>query len=511
MRPFRSLNVFNLSHERKLSCNMGELIPIMCEEVVPGDRFRVSTDMVVKMAPLLAPIMHNIDVYTHYFFVPNRLLFEDWEDFITGGPEGNDTTVAPTISAPAGGFSVGSLADYFGLPTGIENLSVSAMPFRAYALIYNQYYRDENLQEEVDLSLGAGVDDTTSTALLNRCWAHDNFTSALPFQQRGPAVNLPLGQVAPVQLYNRDNGTAGAITGNALLAQQANNIGGISSVSDPENFNGAAAGTFNIPPAGERYWVGADLSNATAATINDIRRAFQVQRWLEKNARAGVRYIESILAHFGVKSSDARMQRAEYLGGGRSPMVISEVLQTSADDGQPTPLATMAGHGVSAQRSHQFKRFFEEHGFVIGLLSVMPKPTYQQGVSRMWTRGSRYDYYWPVFSHLGEQAILNREVYAQGNDDDSGVFGYQPRYEEYRRRNSSVHGDFRTNLSFWHLGRIFNSAPGLNSEFVTCNPSTRVFAVEDAGTDHLWIDLYNHIKAVRPIPKRGQPGYIDHE
>lgn len=506
---FNSRNVFNLSHERKLSCDMGKLIPILVEEVVPGDSFRVSTDMVVRLAPMLAPVMHNIDVFTHYFFVPNRLVFDKWEEFITGGTDGTDATVAPTITTTAANNTVGSLLDYMDVPSGVNGLAINAMPIRAYNLIYNEWYRDENLQEKVALSVEAGDDTTSNTSVLRRCWEHDFFTSALPFQQRGDVVRLPLGDAAPI-VYNQsldgENWVDSYVKGSEFAVQQDegsyNNLGYKDADGTVHNLSGAQWTDLNV-----------DLSDVTSASINDLRRAFQVQRWLEKNARAGVRYVESILSHFGVRSSDARLQRPEYLGGGRSPIVISEVLQTSAtaSSGEETPQGNMVGHGFSTQRTHQFKKFFEEHGFVIGILSVMPKSTYQQGLRKMWNRSTRYDYYWPVFSHLGEQAIYNREIYAQGNDQDVGIFGYQPRYQEYRRRYSSVHGDFRTSLDYWHLGRIFESLPALNSEFVECVPDDRIFAVQDRSTDRIWIDLYNHVKAIRPIPKYGDPGLIDHD
>lgn len=526
MRSFNSRNVFDLSHEVKLTCEMGKLVPILCEEVVPGDVFRVSSDMVVRMAPMLAPIMHNINIYTHYFFVPNRLIFDDWENFITGGTNGNDSTVAPTIAAPVGtGFATSSLADYLGVPTGVTGVSVSALPFRAYAKVYNDYYRDENLQSEVGLSTAAGVDSTTNTTLLTRAWQHDFFTDCLPFQQRGVSPALPLSGNAPVKGTGKALGLNDGTTNIGLSSGTGSNW-----FTGTVNSYGAAVGTapggtqvangksVGVTTDGSKSGLVADLSAVTAATINDLRYAFQVQRFLEKNARSGVRYIESILSHFGVKSSDARLQRPEYLGGGKSPIMISDVLQQSADDGQPTPLGTMAGYGFSSQRSHQFKKFFEEHGFVIGIMSIMPRSTYQQGLDKKWTRANRYDYYWPVFAHLGEQAVKNKEIYlqadsvvdAQGNKVNDNIFGYQPRYQEYRKKYSSVHGDFRSSLDFWHLGRIFSSLPALNSTFIQCNPDNRIFAVTSA-TDHMWVDIFHKIKAVRPIPKYGDPGYIDHD
>lgn len=520
---FRKRNLFDLSHENKLTGEMGYCIPVMCEEVLPGDKFRVSTDSLVRLAPMLAPIMQNINVYLHYFFVPNRLIWEDWEDFITGGKDGSDNSVAPTISITNAGTS--TLADYLGVPTGVANaLSVSALPFRAYALVWNDWYRSEDLQDELAFSTASGEDTTTNTVLQRRGWQRDYFTSALPFRQRShSAVSLPLGSIAPVKGNGKaigvTNGTqqgglvSGTYSGSAVTQYLTGSYN--TDVGTPGTQSGSNIfGVLGLTEDGDKSGLVADLSSATSSTINDIRRAFQVQRWLELNAVSGARYVESILAHFGVRSSDARLQRSEYLGGGRAPVMVSEVLQHSADDNQPSPLGSMAGHGVSALKTFQFKKFFEEHGFVIGILSVMPRSSYYQGLSKMWTRSSRFDYYWPVFSHLGEDAVYNREIYAQGNANDSGVFGFQPRYEEYRKRYGSVHGDFRKpSMDFWHLARKFNSLPALNSQFIQCVPDNRIFAApgtQENPIDHLWIQLYNSVKALRPIPKHGTPGLIDH-
>lgn len=512
--PIQKRSVFDLTHEVKLSTNMGRLVPIMCEEVLPSDSFKVRTDMLVRLAPMLAPVMHRITAYTHFFFVPSRLLMTNWEPFITGGPEGTDATVVPTIKAPAeGGFVKGSLADYFGLPVGVPSLEVLAFPFRAYNLIYNEWYRDQNLVDKVVNSLADGLDTTSNTSLLSRCWEKDYFTSALPWAQRGSPVTVNIGGNVPVVLENttpsdsnqtliRRNpafGTTGEFLSLGMTTANGSTQSGLrdSSAGDSERLL--------VDPNGTMY---ADLSEAEQISINDLRASFQLQKWMERNARSGVRYVESILAHFGVRSSDARLQRPEFLGGGRSPIVVSEVLQTSSTD-TTSPQGNMAGHGYSAQQSHEFTKSFEEHGYIIGILSIMPRTAYQQGVSRMWNRRSRLEWPWPEFAHLGEQAVLNKEIYASASEPE-GVFGYAPRYEELRHRESRVCGDFRDSLDYWHMGRQFTAEPVLNESFVIANPTKRIFAVEDENVDSVWIQLLNSVQAIRPIPKKGVPGFIDH-
>jgi hypothetical protein len=511
--------VFDLSHDVKLSLDMGQLIPIYVEDIVPGDKFRVRTEVMLRFAPMLAPIMHRVNVFTHFFFVPYRLLWKDWEDFITGGRTGTVSPVFPrAVVTQSGSVSKGTLFDYLGYPAGqslpANNISFSILPFLGYQLIYDQYYRDQNLESSViehllpwnsgvvqysisELSGGNGV-----TALRRRAWEKDYFTSALPWAQRGGEVNLPFSGQAPVdwcvESSGKKIGVLGGVTGTGGTAD-------LSSVNVSD-----ATGAI---PSSTHLDASVDFSNASSITINDLRRSIKLQEWLEKNAKGGARYIEQIFSHFGVKSSDARLQRAEFLGGGKTPVMISEVLQTSASfdvtpDVRTTPLASMAGHGISVGSTHEFTRSFEEHGLVFGIMSVMPRTSYQQGTPRMFTKFDKFDYYFPEFAHLGEQEIKNKELYTTNDQNyNEGTFGYTPRYAEYKYRESRVCGDFRDQLNYWHLGRIFSSAPNLNDTFIKPDIESlnRIFAVQDDKTQHLWCQVYHNIKAVRPMPKFGTP------
>lgn len=519
-------NVFNLSHEVKLTGKFGELIPFMCTDVVPGDTFQVNSQSLIRAASMLSPIMHRVNVYTHFFFVPNRLLWNNWENFITGGEDGNAEPVFPTINLTQPFLFPRSLADYLGITTAINDdgsigttLSVSALPFRAYALIWNEYYRDQNLQPELNISKEDGPDTTTPKRLLIRCWEKDYFTSALPWTQRGGEASVPLGDRAEVYLKGVEGGQVPSqllrLTGGTQPPAGDLKVASVSNVNSAMHVapdSGGIIQRVNLDPHGSMY---ADLSTAEPVTINELRRAVALQRWLENNARGGSRYIEQIFAHFGVKSSDARLQRPEFLGGGKTPLNISEVLQTSESTAE-SPLADMAGHGIALGNTNKFKKYFEEHGYVFGIMSIMPRTNYMQGVPRHFTKFDRFDYYFPEFAHLGEQPVYNSELYVPSAvtnaplGEASGTFGYQSRYCEYKYIPSTIHGEFRTSLDFWHLARKFKNQPTLNSGFVECDSDAeelgRIFPVTVGEDSQFYVQIYNDVKAVRPMPKHVIPG-----
>lgn len=496
-RPKR--NKFDLSHERKMSFDMGVLTPIMCQEIVPGDSFRVRSEIFMRMAPMLAPVMHRVNLFTHYFFVPNRLLWDEWEDFITGGRLGTTTPVVPTMGSSSMAVGIGSLGDYLGMPLDLgsfDDVPVSALPFRAYQLIYDEFYRDQNLTVPLDIlktsgDIPAGAEMTKLLTLRKRAWEKDYFTSALPWAQRGGAVGVPVSGVVGAGTFK---------------------TGDIRKTSDGSlSSTGALSATLGVEKVGGTENVYHDVDGEgtltdASVTINELRRSARLQEWLEKNARGGARYVEQILSHFGVKSSDARLQRPEYLGGGKQPVTISEVLSTVGDFTEPVPQGNMSGHGVSFGTSNGFKRSFEEHGFVIGLMSVLPKTAYQQGLPKMFRRPDKFDYFWPEFANIGEQEILTSEIYFSKDEvDPDQVWGYQSRYAEYKYHCDSVHGDFKTSLAFWHMGRIFASAPLLNTGFVESDPTERIFAVTDPVADKLYCQVYNRVDAMRPMPYFGTP------
>lgn len=497
---------FDLSHERKMSAKMGYIIPFFAEEIMPGDKFRVSTEMLLRMQPMIAPMMHRVRIKTDFFYVPNRLVWDNWQKFITGGEKGTDTPVHPKfelsqVHVDAGYLAKGSLYDYLGLPTinGGETLThplyVNALPFRAYQLIYNEYYRDQNLQDPIPFSKGDGSEVVGENIKLRKsAWEKDYFTSCLPWAQKGGAV------VAPVE---------GTLTGIDLAGTQ------VLKQSDNTGAAGALTATLGEleAPAGTRAKIpvtGSVEMTEGGININELRITARLQEWLERNARAGSRYIENILANFGVLSSDARLQRPEYLGGSITPIVVSEVLSTfqNADD-SGYPQGTMSGHGIAAGGYGGFKRSFEEHGWVFGVMRVLPRTAYQQGIPKSMQRFDKLEYAWPSFAQLGEQEVKNSELYFQANGGDGsyndGVFGYQSRYAEYKYKPSTVHGDFRDNLSFWHMGRIFEEAPLLNESFIMADPTKRIFAVTTETEDELLVQIYNRVDAIRPLPYYNSP------
>ena len=494
-------STFDLTHEKTLSMDMGKLVPVMCLEVFPGDQMAVKTDILLRLAPMLAPMMHRVNVYTHYMFVPSRTVMTDWEKFITGGEDGKDTTVFPTIKAPVTtGWALNSLADYLGIPTGVSEFETTALQFRAYVKAFNDWFRNQNLVTKVAMSMGNGVDTTTSTVLLDRAWEQDRLTSALPFAQRGDPVTVPLGGTVPITLIPHTTST------NSMIIRRSDTGANIGS---PYNLRADATDSHlendnNEPgvvdPNGRLI---ADLGSAQPITINALRQVVLLQQWLEKNARSGARYVENLLEHWGVRSSDARLQRAEYLGGGVSPVLVSEVLQTSATGATGTPLGAMAGHGYSVPALHAFKKTVEEHGYIICFLSVLPRTKYQQGSAPQWNRRSRYDFPLPMFSGLGEQPVLQKEVYA-ASATPNAVFGYCPRFQEVREEPSTTHGDFKDTMNYWTMTRIFGSDPTLSSAFVQADPTKRVFAAPSS--QGLWVQVLHQIQSNRAFPLVGKPG-----
>lgn len=490
-RPKR--NFFDLSHDVKLSCNAGHLIPTMWMDCVPGDRVKIGCNALIRLAPLLAPMMHRVDVTMHYWFVPYRLLWPNWERFITGVLENGQSDPTPP-ALPfmqfqyTGYADVDPLNDYLGIPpTGANTINVSAFPHAAFQRIWHEWYRDQNLIDADKIQLldgDNGAQTADLIAMRRRSWQHDYFTAALPFAQKGAAVDLPLGEFNDVHVYR--DAAAGATE---LQAAVGTNVTVLHEATPDLT--------------GELYANTSELIE-TATTINDLRRAMKLQEWLELAARAGSRYVEQTTAMFGVRPQDARLQRPEYITGTKSPVVISEVLNTTGTETRPQ--GDMAGHGVSVNSGGYGSYQCYEHGIIMGIMSIMPQPAYQQGMSRLLTRDDRYDFYWPQFAHIGEQEVANREIYA-AHSTPAGTFGYVPRYSEHKYMPNRVSGDFRTSLDFWTWARQFSADVNLNQAFVECNPDYRPFAVTDPDVDHFWCHVLHDIKASRPMPKFGTPSF----
>ncbi len=532
-----SRSVFDRSHGWKSTFDSGYLVPFLVDEVLPGDSYKVKFNFLARLSTPIVPTMDNLFVDTFYFFVPYRLLWKHWEQFNgqQDYPGASTDYLVPQTSAPAeGGFPVGSLEDYFGLPTGVTGIKANELAARAYALIWNEWFRDENLQNPINLSsyaeisTASGLDDvglgdagfTGSHKLLRRGKRHDYFTSALPWPQKGPGVELPLNGNAPV--YGDGTHALGFNpVGSQLSSVSVNYFSLYGTDNVQKNISGASGYRYLTKDEAVAHGVDgalfADLSSVTAATINSLRQAFQLQKLYERDARGGTRYTEILRSHFGVVSPDSRLQRPEYLGGSESPVIINPVVQQSATGatGAETPQGNLAAYGLASSTSakHGFTKSFVEHGVIIGLLNVRADLTYQQGIPRMFSRRTRFDFYWPVLAHLGEQAILNKEIYAQGTSADDDVFGYQERYAEYRYFPSMITGKLRStdpqSLDVWHLSQKFDSLPTLSSQFIQDNPPvSRILAVQNE--PQFIIDSYIEMKCARPMPVYGVPGLVDH-
>lgn len=483
----KSRSKFSLSNYKLLSCDMGELVPIGLTEVLPGDSIQQATNALVRASALLSPVMHTVHVRIHHWFVPHRIVWEDFEDFITGGPDGMDASVFPTIDLGEGGAAVGSLADYLGVPTGVADLEVSALPFRGYAMIFNEWYRDQDLVTKVALDISGGPDAVTNTTLQKCAWEKDYFTSARLDPQKGPDITIPLGTAALVKTSRTSEAA-----GNELSIMDGNDTTRQLLPFGTALYRGNAAGV-------DANRIFADLSDASAITVTALREALALQRFEEARSMYGSRYVE-YLKYLGVTSSDARLQRPEYLGGGSNPLQFSEVLQTAEGT---NAVGTMRGHGISTLRSNRFRRFFEEHGYIHTFLSIRPKTIYGNALFRTWNRRTKEDFWQKELEHVGQQEVLKKEVYGAHSDPD-GVFGYQDRYDEYRRSESNIAGEFRTSdLNFWHMARIFGSDPTLNSDFVTCVPTERTFAVPSK--DVFYIMAKHSIQARRLVSQVAKP------
>jgi len=505
---------FDTQYAHKTTFDGGYLVPIYCDEVLPGDMHNVKATLFARLATPLFPVMDNLHLDTFFFFVPNRLVWTNWVKFMgeQQNPGDSISYVVPTITSTAGGYAVGSIFDHFGLPTagqitGSNTVTHNALPLRAYNLIYNEWFRDENLQNSVVVNVGDTGDDVSDYAMLRRGKRKDYFTGALPWPQKGSAVTVPVGTTA--QIYSNDTPVDWKLDGtnrNAITR------------GDYISFDGSGLATGSDVRFGTNTGLYADLSAATGATINQLRQSFQIQRLLERDARGGTRYTELLRAHFGVTPQDYRLQRPEYIGGGSTYVNVNPIAQTSATSisGGATPLGNLAAMGTALASGHGFTYHAQEHGYIIGLVSVRADLTYQQGLPKMWSRSTRYDFYFPVFAHLGEQAVLNKEIYVTGTSTDNDVFGYQERWAEYRYKPSQITGLFKSTSSgtidAWHYAQKFTSLPTLNATFIQETPPIeRTTAVgASANGQQFLMDAFFDCKMARPMPMYSVPGLIDH-
>ena len=529
-------STFRRDHSVKLSFNVGDVIPFYVDEVLPGDTFQLKTSMVARLQTLLTPMMDNLYLDTYFYFVPNRIVWQHWRELM-----GENTQSAwiptteysvPQVSAPSGGWSIGSIADYMGIPTGLANLSVNALPFRAYALIMNEWFRDENLSDPLNIP----VDDATLAGSNGTNYItdvvkggmpfkaakfHDYFTSALPAPQKGPDVTIPVsgGANYPVRTLSESSGLSTFPLQIRTFDEMPYNVVTVNKSTSPEP--GALNAYASPLPGNVSSFVPTNLwaindGSVSSATINQLRMAFQVQKLYEKDARGGTRYIEILKSHFGVTSPDARLQRPEYLGGNRIPVNINQVVQNSATQADGTPLGDTAAFSVTTDVHGDFIKSFVEHGFVIGVMVARYDHTYQQGLERFWSRRDRLDYYFPVFANIGEQPILNKEIYAQGTAQDDEVFGYQEAWADYRYKPSRVAGEMRSkapaSLDVWHLADEYTQLPKLSDAWIREDKTNvdRVLAVTSSVSNQMFADLYIQCKATRPMPVYSIPGLIDH-
>lgn len=537
-----SRSTFDRSSSVKTSFNAGDIVPFFLEEVLPGDTFNVKTSKVVRMQTLLTPMMDNVYLDTYYFFVPNRLVWKHWKEFNGENTESawipQTTYEVPQITSPAGtGWAVGTIADYFGIPTGVPNLSVSALPFRAYALIMNEWFRDQNLSDPLvvpdDDATVAGVNTGTFVSDVAKggkpyiaAKYHDYFTSCLPSPQKGPDVKIPVGSAGPYPVVTRSERVDHSLfTAHMTGYNPQGKIKEFTNTSLQYLDNGETKAEINVgssidswtPYYFDNLWAVDNGGVATAATINQLRLAFQIQKLYERDARGGSRYIEILKSHFGVTSPDARLQRPEYLGGNRVPININQVIQQSGTgSGSSTPQGTVVGMSQTTDSHSDFIKSFTEHGFIIGVMVARYDHTYQQGLDRMWSRKDRFDYYWPVFANIGEQAVKNKEIYAQGNAEDDQVFGYQEAWADYRYKPNRVTGEMRSayaqSLDVWHLADDYSQRPTLSDSWIREDKTNidRVLAVTSANSNQFFADIYVQNRATRPMPMYSIPGLIDH-